>query len=294
MKRGVELRSRPSRCSFAGFGGSRQARRGKRLGQAVRARRDRLVAAAADLRQQQRTSVCSSSFGSRQKASNAASNSACCSWRSSITALSAACTSSRRSSPTCSIAAIAASTRSGPIGIPALRSTRAKWTMFSAITACTSPRPAAVRRIRRRHSSNARARSSSSSFAVSPLCSLTMSSWYFSSTPSVSCTVAGSSADRVQRDQRVRPVDRLGDARRLEQVERAHALHELDHLHVEPLRRARRLQPHDLELALDAREIDPVVQAAPLQRVVDLARAVAGDDRDRRRAAPHGAELGNR
>gem|GEM_PF-4412192 len=35
-------------------------------------------------------------------------------------------------------------------------------------------------------SSNARARNSSSNFKVSPFCSLTMSSWYFSSTPSVS------------------------------------------------------------------------------------------------------------
>ena len=160
-----------------------------------------------------------------------------------------------------------------------MRRTRAKWTMFSAITA-----GAQLRRRVQSASSSARARNSSSSLAVSPLCSLTMSSWYLSSTPSVSCTVDRVEADRVQRDQRVRPVDRLGDARRLEQVERAHALHELDDLHVQPLRRARRLQAHDLQLALDAREVDPVVQAAALQRVVDLARAVAGDDRDRRRA----------
>ena len=44
--------------------------------------------------------IFSSSFGSRQNASNAASKSGCCSWRSIITAASAACTSSRRSTPT--------------------------------------------------------------------------------------------------------------------------------------------------------------------------------------------------
>src|SRR5690606_17319865 len=38
----------------------------------------------------------------------------------------------------------------------------------------------------------ARAFSSSSSLAVSPCASLAMSSWYLSSTPSVSCTVSGS------------------------------------------------------------------------------------------------------
>ena len=35
---------------------------------------------------------------------------------------------------------------------------------------------------------------------------------------------------------------------------------------------------HDLRLALGARVVDPVVEAAPLERVVQLARAVRGDD----------------
>ena len=65
----------------------------------------------------------------------------------------------------------------------------------------------------------------------------------------------------------------------------AHALHELDDLRAEPLRRARRADAHDLELALDVGIVDPVVEAAALQRVVDLARAVARDDDDRRRAS---------
>ena len=40
--------------------------------------------------------------------------------------------------------------------------------------------------------------------------------------------------------------------------------------------------------------VDPAVEAAPLQRVVDLARAVRGDDDDRRLGGADGAELGNR
>ena len=44
----------------------------------------------------------------------------------------------------------------------------------------------------------------------------------------------------------------------------------------------RQARAQDLQLALGARVIDPVVEAAPLQRVMDLARAVGGDDDDRR------------
>ena len=106
--------------------------------------------------------------------------------------------------------------------------------------------------------------------------------------------VRGVEADRVECDQRVDPVDRLGHAGRLEQVELAHALHELDDLNGEPIGRTRCLQPHDLELALNTRKIDPVVQAAALERIVDLARTVAGDDRDRGRLGLDRAELGNR
>ena len=43
------------------------------------------------------------------------------------------------------------------------------------------------------------------------------------------------------------------------------------------------LSPLLLVLALGVRIVDPVVQAAAFQRVVDLARAIARDDDDRRR-----------
>jgi hypothetical protein len=40
--------------------------------------------------------------------------------------------------------------------------------------------------------------------------------------------------------------------------------------------------------------LHPVVEAPPLERVVHLAGAVAGDDDDRRRIGTHGADLRNR
>ena len=49
---------------------------------------------------------------------------------------------------------------------------------------------------------------------------------------------------------------------------------------------ARHLGAHDLRFALDRRIADPVVEAATLQRVVDLAGAVRGEHHDRRNAPP--------
>ena len=51
---------------------------------------------------------------------------------------------------------------------------------------------------------------------------------------------------------------------------------------------------HDLHLALGARVVDPVVQAAPLDRVVEIAGPVRGEDDDRRVGGGDRAELGNR
>ena len=50
----------------------------------------------------------------------------------------------------------------------------------------------------------------------------------------------------------------------------------------------------DRQLLLERRVLDPLIQAAPLQRVVDLARAVRREDHQRRLGRAHGAELGNR
>jgi hypothetical protein len=51
--------------------------------------------------------------------------------------------------------------------------------------------------------------------------------------------------------------------------------------------------PHDRHLAVELRVLDPVVEAAPLERVVHLTGAVAGDHHDRGHLGVHGAELGH-
>ena len=151
--------------------------------------------------------------------------------------------------PTCSTAASAASTRSGPIGMPAAaqhaaRSGRCcrrawrsrgggrsagRWRRSGRTVAGRPPRPAVE---------HARARSSSSSFAASPPCSRTMSSRYLSSTPSVSCTVAGSS--RMASSATSALVQSIVSATpgALKRSSAAHALHELDDLRRQPLGRA--------------------------------------------------------
>ena len=55
-----------------------------------------------------------------------------------------------------------------------------------------------------------------------------------------------------------------------------------------------RPQPDDLHLAVALGVVDPVVEAAALERVMKLARAVGRQDDDRRRLGGHGADLGDR
>jgi len=62
----------------------------------------------------------------------------------------------------------------------------------------------------------------------------------------------------------------------------------------EPLAGAGGLAPDDLELARRVRVVDPGVQAAALERVVDLAGAVRRDDDDRRMRGADRADLGHR
>ena len=55
-----------------------------------------------------------------------------------------------------------------------------------------------------------------------------------------------------------------------------------------------RVQAHDLELVLERRVVEPQVQAAPLERLGQLARVVRGQQHDRLRARVDAAELGDR
>src|SRR3954453_22312645 len=79
---------------------------------------------------------------------------------------------------------------------------------------------------------------------------------------------------RAEQQQRPRPVDRLGDRRRLLEVEVADHGDELDELARDGLAELRRVQPHDLELVLELGVVEPQVEAAALERLGQLARVV--------------------
>ena len=75
---------------------------------------------------------------------------------------------------------------------------------------------------------------------------------------------------------------RLRHARHLVELALAQLLHDRRDLRGEPRRRVRDALPDDGELLLERRVIDPLIQAAALQRIVHLARAVRGEDDERR------------
>src|SRR5205823_9845868 len=107
--------------------------------------------------------------------------------------------------------------------------------------------------------------------------------------------------DRVRRQfqyielhQGLGPVDRLGDAWELEEVHRAQPLYKADNLARQMLARARRFPLQYFELARRGRIVHPVIEATPLQRVMDLAGTVRGDDNDRRMLRVYGADLRDR
>ena len=87
--------------------------------------------------------------------------------------------------------------------------------------------------------------------------------------------------DAEQRERR-QPVDRLGDPRRLLHVAVAHARDGVGDLDGQRLRGALDAAAHDLHDALRVRVVDPVVEAAALDGVVQVAGAVGREDDDRR------------
>ena len=89
------------------------------------------------------------------------------------------------------------------------------------------------------------------------------------------------------------PVDGLGDARRLGEVKLAQPVDRSDYLAGQRLGYPGLPDEHDLHLALGCRVADPVVQAAPLQRVVQLTGAVGGEHHQRRALRLDRADLGD-
>src|SRR6267154_1007603 len=81
----------------------------------------------------------------------------------------------------------------------------------------------------------------------------------------------------VQAHQRLRPVERLGDAGQLAQLPGAQPLHEARDRLGELLVHSGHLAAQDAKLFLEAGMLDIQIQAAPPQRVADLARAVRSE-----------------
>src|SRR5882724_11235534 len=77
-----------------------------------------------------------------------------------------------------------------------------------------------------------------------------------------------------ERSKRLRPVDRLGHARRLREIQPSQTLHECCGLACQPVGNAGHAQNDDLDLTLQRRMIDPVKEAASFERVVELTRAI--------------------
>ena len=106
--------------------------------------------------------------------------------------------------------------------------------------------------------------------------------------------VSASSSVRSSDPQRADPVDGLGDARRLGQIHLSQPVDRSNHLRGELLGDARGADEDDLDLSLGGRVADPVVEATPLQCVVELARAVGREDHDRRLVGDDRADLRDR
>src|SRR6266550_4107505 len=92
---------------------------------------------------------------------------------------------------------------------------------------------------------------------------------------------------------RLRPVDRLGHARRLREVQPSQTLHECCGLPCEPVGNTGHAQDNDFDFTLERRMIDPVEEATSLERVMELTRAIGGQDHRRTTARTDCSDLRN-
>jgi len=99
--------------------------------------------------------------------------------------------------------------------------------------------------------------------------------------------------DAIERQQRLGPIDGLGDPRALEEALLPQPLHEGHHLAAQALLRLGHPGPENRPLPRRVGVVYPVVQTPALQRVVNLSGAVAGQHHDGRGRGPLGAQLGN-
>src|SRR5487761_98603 len=101
-------------------------------------------------------------------------------------------------------------------------------------------------------------------------------------------------ARRAEGRERTRPVQRLGHTRHLVQIHAAQPLHEGGHLAGETFGGLGGARADDLDLFLQVRVIDPVIEAPALQGVMHLAGPVGGDDHKGRLLRLDRAELRDR
>src|SRR5262245_18880661 len=98
-------------------------------------------------------------------------------------------------------------------------------------------------------------------------------------------------AGRPEHVQRPGPADGFRDTRRLGQIEAAQPVHPASDLAGQDLRGGRHPAPDDRRDAPGVRVVDPVVEAAPLERVVQVTSPVRGQHDDRAEPGPAGAEF---
>src|SRR5262249_12033194 len=98
----------------------------------------------------------------------------------------------------------------------------------------------------------------------------------------------------MQLHERLRPVDRLGHARRLQETPASERLHEARDLLGEARPRLRDPRVDDPHLLLEAGVLDVEVETAAAERIADLAAAVGSQYDVRTVDRLDRAELGNR
>src|SRR5918994_1685867 len=98
---------------------------------------------------------------------------------------------------------------------------------------------------------------------------------------------------RAEGDERLGPIEGLGDARWFVEVHSAHLLRRRCDLAGQPLLGVGDSEAYDLDLPLEAGVLYVMVEAAALERVVDLPGSVGGQNGDRRTFGPDGAQLGD-
>ena len=128
----------------------------------------------------------------------------------------------------------------------------------------------------------------------SSLRALVMSDWYFNNTCKVSPITCGSIVRRAEVEQRARPVDGLGDRRRLLQLERADRAHDTRDLLGQRGVDLGHPHPDDRLPRVEIGIVDVQVETPPLQRLRELTRVVRREQHDRALLADDGAELGDR